>query len=290
MCATRHLRKLCSGVTGVNGDACGHRFSWGSIPHRHPLSTTSQLSRSKRFEYHVANLRSVRDALDQIDRVGKDALRRTDVAATLTSTRLYALLLAAETECQLLRTIHEFRVREPDRTRIMQCNSQLGRWLEAIDVGFHYQFKVAYVKSLDAELAITQRARRDVLRSAVEEDLRPVIELRNDLAHGQWHYAFNDELDTINQNAMKVLRNEDLGSLHHKRAIMRALGNCVHDLLVSGPTFERDFDSHLEEVERQRKMLVSSDFEGYIEFLRRRHEKRKKYIPPNRPPATTAQP
>jgi hypothetical protein len=78
---------------------------------------------------------------------------------------------------------------------------------------------------------------------------------------------------------MAALRGENLRSLHHKRAILRALGNSVHDLLVSGPTFDRDFDSHFTQVERERRLLASSDFPGYVEYLRRRHEKRKRYLP-----------
>lgn len=243
------------------------------------MSTSPKLSRSKRFEYHVANLHSVGDAVDQLVRVGKDALRRGDATATLTSTRLYALLLAAECECQLLKILHEVKVRDPDRTRIMLCASQLDRWLEAVDVGFRRQANVPPSKSLDTQLTITQYARLAGLRSTINEDLRPVIELRNDLAHGQWQYAFTSDLAAINPTAMKALRDENLLTLRHKRAIMKALANGVHDLLVSGLTFERDFDSHFKEVERQRAMLTSSDFQGYVKFLHRRHEKRKKYMP-----------
>jgi hypothetical protein len=77
---------------------------------------------------------------------------------------------------------------------------------------------------------------------------------------------------------MGPLATENLRSLHHKRAILRALGHSVHDLLVSGLTFERDFDSHFKQVERERRALATSDFDGYVAFLRRRHEKREKYV------------
>jgi hypothetical protein len=258
--------------------ACGRRFSWGSIPHRHLLADNSVLRRETLFRYHAANLRSVGSALDQIDRVGKDALRRDDPSATVTFTRLYSLLLAATAECELLKITHEKAVSRADRARIMAQGSQTSRWLEAIDVGHRRQFNVPPPTDLGPALLVTQRARRETLRDAIENDLRPVIELRNVLAHGQWHYAFTSDADRLNQESMRALRVENLSSLHHKRRIVRALGHCVHDLLVSAPTFERDFDSHFKEVERQRTKLSQDDFDGYVEFLRRRHEKRKKYL------------
>jgi hypothetical protein len=112
------------------------------------LSQPPHLSCEQQFRYHVANLRSVGDALDQIDRVGKEALRRADEAATLTATRLSALLLAAEAEVQLLKIVHEKPVKDADRMRVMDCASQVDRWLIAVDAGCRRQFKWPLLRSL----------------------------------------------------------------------------------------------------------------------------------------------
>jgi len=235
------------------------------------------LTRAQQYDYNTANLRAVSDALDQVGRVGKEALRRSDQAAILTATRLYALLLAAATETALLKMLYEPPVPSQVRDRVLQVGTQQGQWLEAIETGFRRSYKVGEPRSLE-NLDPTPRFRREVLRGAVSNDLRGVIEMRNALAHGQWSYAFNSGSTNVSQSMMKELRTENLHALEHKRAIVGALGSAVQDLLVSPATFERDFDVHVREVERRRSQLQASDFKGYVGYLKRRHERRRKYL------------
>jgi hypothetical protein len=236
------------------------------------------LSKQKRYEYHAANFRSVALALDQVERLGKDAIRKNDESATVTATRLYALLLAAALETRLLKLLHETRVRDADRTRVLSASSQRDRWAEAITSGFQHHYRVAPSQELEAKLDTTPRYRLTVLLQVVDTELRPLIEIRNTRAHGQWFYAFNHDLDALNTDLMRALNTENLRGLQHKREIAKAFANTVQDLLVSDTTFERDFDSHFKEIERRRHQLTRDDYEGYVAFLRRRHERRHRYL------------
>jgi hypothetical protein len=236
------------------------------------------LTRRNHYGFHTANLRAVGDGLHQLARVGKDALRRNDEAAILTVTRLYALALAAEAETRLLKVLYEPPVSQQDRDRVLQAANQEGKWLTAIDFGFRRSYSVGEPRPLEPNLAFTARARRAVLRETVSEDLAGLIQVRNGLAHGQWAYAFNTDLTELSQPLMRELKTENLRALEHKRAIVSALALAVQDLLVSPPTFERDFDSHFEVVERRRRQLDRTDFAGYVSFLRRRHDRRSQYL------------
>ena len=113
------------------------------------------LTLEKYYDYHSANLRATGHALDQIERMGKEAIRRADDAATLTATRLYTLLLAAGIEVRLLKIVHEARVDNTDRDMILKAGSQRDKWVEAIDTGFRRTFGIAPTQEVGAALDIT---------------------------------------------------------------------------------------------------------------------------------------
>ena len=68
--------------------------------------------------------------------------------------------------------------------------------------------------------------------------------MRNKLAHGQWEYPLNEGMDDVAQVQMDALRIETVLSLTQKFHLLDILCTVVHDLTVSKPTFERDWDMH----------------------------------------------
>ena len=68
--------------------------------------------------------------------------------------------------------------------------------------------------------------------------------MRNKLAHGQWEYPLNEGMDDVAQVQMDALRIENVLSLTQKFKLLDILCKVVHDLAVSRPTFERDWDMH----------------------------------------------
>jgi hypothetical protein len=235
-------------------------------------------SRDQLYAYHLANFRAVGGALRQVGRSVKEAIRRDSEAGTLSLTRVYAMLTTAEIECRLLQLAHEKAVPDAASGAILRERAQVDRWLTTIDVGFRRRYHVGFEVDLDTALDFTARQRRVALRDVVETDLRPLIELRNSLAHGQWVYAVANDLKAINPSLMTSLKNENFRSLDHKREISSALAHALRDLLVSGPTFARDFDGHYAQVERHRKQLAKEDYNGYVTFLRKRHARRSRYV------------
>lgn len=229
------------------------------------------------YRFHTENLRAVSDAMTQLETSAKLAIRRRDEARTLAASRVYAILVAIEAETRLLKLVHQSVVTERDRTEILSAASQHTQWLAAIDCGFRRKHIVAGSLPLGENLPLTARMRRDAIRATVDTDLRPVAELRNTLAHGQWVYAFNTKLDSINPAIMKALKTENLRTSQHRRAIVEALAYVVSDLFLASSTFERDFDTHFATMERRRRQLQHEDYEGYVQFLRRRHERRQQY-------------
>src|SRR2546427_18894 len=114
-----------------------------------------------------------------------------------------------------------------------------------------YRFHVANLRSIQAGL----EAVLDSARLAIARREPSVIVLRNKLAHGQWAYPLNEQLDDVAQSQMDALRDENILSLKQKSGLIEAFCDSIHDLVVSPPTFERDFDNHFRRVAQLRANL-----------------------------------
>jgi hypothetical protein len=112
-----------------------------------------------------------------------------------------------------------------------------------------------------------------VLKDALDGNLNAVITMRNKLAHGQWAYPLNESLDDVAQAQMDALRNENLLSLKQKWSLLDAVCAAVHDLAISLPTFERDWDKHFRHVEQIRVNIRQKSYPGWAKQLREKYER-----------------
>ena len=73
---------------------------------------------------------------------------------------------------------------ETNREYIKAGNNQLNSWKKAVELGFRIQYNIPNADlSLDV-MAHSAFSRYETIIKMLEEDLRPVIELRNKIAHG----------------------------------------------------------------------------------------------------------
>jgi hypothetical protein len=100
-----------------------------------------------------------------------------------------------------------------------------------------------------------------------------VITLRNKLAHGQWIYPLNDDLNEIAQEQMDALRTENIFSLKQKATLLNYVCDSIHDLVVSRPTFDRDFDDHFRCIEQIRVNISNKSYEGWVSQIQTRHQR-----------------
>jgi hypothetical protein len=126
---------------------------------------------------------------------------------------------------------------------------------------------------LSPRLPTPAHARLQILTDVIRDDLRSIITLRNKLAHGQWVYPLTDDLTDVAQEQMDALRLETLFSLKQKASLIESLCASVHDLVVSLPTFERDFDNHFVRIEQTRRNLIAKDYGKWVTQIRARHDR-----------------
>jgi hypothetical protein len=230
----------------------------------------------KLYQFHVANLQEIDRAMDKTARSLSLAISQSDEITASAFMRLYALLLGAWAECRLRKLIYEPQgFDDGERNTIQIESTQLNQWQKAVVVAFRRQYKIPKaVLSIDV-LPHSAYSRYTTLSELLTNDLGSVIELRNKLAHGQWVYPLNSDGDDVAQEQMDALRVENLLSLRFKKTLLESLSSAIHDLVVSRPTFERDFDDHLRIIVETQRNLKNRDYQSWVKIMRQKYERGK---------------
>lgn len=238
----------------------------------------------KLYQFHVANLQEIDHAMDKIARSLRASVSQGDEATVSAFMRLYALLLGAWAECRLRKLIYEPQgFNDAERETIQSESTQLKQWQKTVEIAFRRQYKIPKAALSADVLSHSAYSRYDTLSNMLVNDLSSIIELRNKLAHGQWVYPLNSNGNDIAQEQMNALRVENLLSLQFKKTLLESLSSAIHDLVVSKPTFERDFDNHLRIIIETQRNLKNRDYKIWAENMRQKYKrgKAKKLHPSN---------
>jgi hypothetical protein len=241
------------------------------------------LNQSKIFKYHVANLKSLELAINNTAIAARKAISEQNQPGTLTFTRLYAFLLGAWAETRLHKLLNENGAfSTANREIILSQQSQIEQWLKAVEISFREYHKIPKAKLTEHTLLHTSFHRLNTINIILDKDLRSVIEVRNKLAHGQWVYPLNSDCTDVEQKKCELIRKENILSLQFKKSLITCVAEMIHDLSVSLPTFERDFDKHYKKIISTRINLVNRKFsvyqDGLIEKRKRGIKKRKNKV------------
>lgn len=226
------------------------------------------------YEFHVANLRSIEVGISRITRLFRHAISIDDEYTVFVFIRLYALLLGTWAESRLRKLLYEKDgFSEGNRDHIFSLQTQLEMWEECVEKAFRIHYNVPNAPLSQETMDHSAFAKFSSIQEMIQDDLRPIIELRNKLAHGQWHYTLNSEGDDISQDQMDAIRIENLLSLQFKKSLLVYLCEVIHDLVVSKPTFERDFDKHYRLIIETRRNLRMRVYEKYTQAMRDKYER-----------------
>ena len=230
----------------------------------------------KLYEFHVANLHAIEIALDKVALTLREAIAKNDFKAMPPFMRLYALLLASWAECRLSKLLYEPNgFSNIERSGIALRETQIERWMAIIEVAFRKHYNIPNAVLSINTLPHSAWSKYESVIQLVDVDLRPIIELRNKLAHGQWVFPLNDEGNDVSQAQMDALRLENLLSLQFKKSLITSLADIVNDLIVSRPTFERDFDQHFLLIVQTKRNLAKRSYQVYVSNMQEKYERGK---------------
>jgi hypothetical protein len=219
---------------------------------------------SKIYSYHVSNLRAIKLAQDHVSSDIKKAIAAQDRNKIDSLVRLFAFLLGAWAECRLKKLLYESNgFIASDRLIVLQKSSQIEQWTQAVELGFCRHFKIPVGRLSANNMSFSAFCQYEELLSILNLNLRPVIEVRNKLAHGQWIYPFNNECTDIENEKYKAINKEDFQTLNFKFMMVNKLADIIHDLVVSDETFKRDFDKNYRTLNQYKIDLTARKYVDY---------------------------
>ncbi|WP_156807931.1 hypothetical protein [Henriciella marina] len=226
------------------------------------------------YRAHVKNLRAIETALTHTRLSMKQALSATNDATADVHLKTVLLLTGAWAECRLNKLVYEpGGLSEADRA-LVQSGTQYDQWLTVIKTGFQNRYINSARRNVEEpHVNADTRARYDRITSSVDTHLKPIIEMRNKLAHGQWVRALNAAGDDINPRMIQAIHAENALTSQFKAKLIDILADIVHDLVSGGDAFPRDYNAHYERYFQIQKKLETVD---YDDWKRRMIEKYKR--------------
>lgn len=241
------------------------------------------------YKQHCENLRMIEKAIKSVQRTLREYISRDEETNVDVYTKILSHLINSWAEARVLKLVYENNAfLDSEKIRIIGCGSLKEKWQTALNVAFCKAYKISNVNKINiATIPYTPRIRYKALLEIINKDLLESYELRNRIAHGQWKYAFNNDLLGLNARLTKKLRRENIVKLQLKLRMFKSLAQIIQDLAVSRPTFERDFDNNFRKIEEQKRNFHNRSYQDYKEKMiskrnrgllraraRRREEKR----------------
>lgn len=183
--------------------------------------------------------------------------------------RLYSLTLGAWAEVRLHKLLCEpGGFSSTRRNKVLGEDALYDKWMACIALAFQAKYQCSA-----AALPATAKLRYKAINSFMDNHLKPLITTRNRLAHGQWIYPFKNGTYDIDALSKEVIDKENIMSLQYKKTLLQFIADMVNDLVLSKPTFERDFDAHYKKIEGAERDLSTRTYRDYVSSLIDKHRR-----------------
>ena len=229
---------------------------------------------------HHSNLKLIEKAIGLVQRDLRNYISVQDNGGTYVYTKVFSQLISSWSEVRVLKLTYEPSAFDTnERNNILSAHSLRDRWVTAFNIAICKAYSIQNNDRIANQLQFTPRARYQAIIALIDNDLLETFEVRNRIAHGQWEYAFTNDLRNISSELTGKLRKENIVELQLKYKLFKSLAQIIHDLAVSCPTFERDFDKNFQRIEEQKHNLHNRRYEAYqqkmIDKYQRGLEKRR---------------
>ena len=197
------------------------------------------------YKQHCGNLLEIDEAIQLVERDLRRYISTNQESFSYKYTKLLSYLITCWTEVRILKLAFEpncFSV--PDRDLIVSAGTLNDKWVTSLDIAITKAYHINRNLDIASQLPFTSRVRYNEIKELIASELLPSIELRNRIAHGQWKFAFTNDLRSISADLTGKLRQENIVKLQLKKKLLMGLATLIHDLAVSPLTFERDFDKN----------------------------------------------
>lgn len=123
-------------------------------------------------------------------------------------------------------------------------SSEIEKWLKLNDFLFKERYLKGNQKRILSQSSLTDTSyhRYMAIKKTTEEDIKPFIELRNRIAHGQWSIAFNNLGMTKNQQLTQKAWTLSKKDLMLFKVVVTNFPQILKNLTLSINAFEKEYD------------------------------------------------
>jgi hypothetical protein len=224
------------------------------------------------YRRHSENARALVKGLTQAERAHKAAIGSGNALALDFAARVHHMTVGLMAETLLRKIVSDpagFNDRE--RRLLGQQRNQLDRWKTAVDLAFRRHYAVPVHLDIDASSAgPVVAAQHATLIALLENDLAEIIEDRNELAHGQWSWVLNSK-ETRFVGAAPAPMN--YRAIEVRGKLVREIEALIQDLVVSEPTFARDYPRRFAAIQALRNNLAGPDYPQLVRQIAARRRR-----------------
>ena len=120
----------------------------------------------------------------------------------------------------------------------------------------------------NVSLPITARSHYQTLLVIVEDDLKPIIEVRNKLAHGQWSRTLKTANDDFFLKMLACISGENALTVKFEKRLLNYLAELIHDLVAGNNAVEHSFDLYSKNLEQAKRDTTDIQFSSWLTSMR----------------------
>ncbi|TBV26518.1 hypothetical protein DMZ43_05470 [Meridianimaribacter sp. CL38] len=235
------------------------------------------------YSKHCENLREIEGAIKLVESDLRRYISMEQESKVYKYTKILSYLVTCWSEVRILKLTYEDNAFSQSEIGIIINSGTLAdKWKNALKIAVCKAYNLNPTVDFVSLLPFTPKSRYLEIHHLIESDLLPSIEIRNRIAHGQWKYAFTNDLRNTNTQLTGHLRQENIVKLQLKRKLLTGLSFLIHDLIISEATFDRDFDKNYRLIEENKRNLHKRDYASYklkmVEKYQRGKLKRKENL------------
>jgi hypothetical protein len=222
---------------------------------------------------HCKNLLEVENGIKRVELDLRRYISIEDSKNEYTYTKILSQLITCWTEVRILKLIYEdraFTQAEIDLiipTRPARPATLENKWKKALEIAISKAYRLDVTLDIETQLSGDILLQYQDITKLITEDLVPLIEIRNRIAHGQWKFAFTSSLRNISTDLTAKISAENIVSLQLKQSILTGLALLIHDLAVSPPTFQRDFQRNYNKIKSNKENLHKRSYSDYKRIM-----------------------
>lgn len=195
------------------------------------------------------NVRELKKNAKTLNKMINLAIKNNNTQELDTLTKLYLLLFSTYAEASFLKLIntpHGFSKTEIES--INQMRNLENKWKRCIEICLDK------LRNNINKGDIQNKNKR--LEKLVEVNIIENSQIRNKIAHGQWHTCFNNSNTRISEENTTKLKNIDVVKISLHFEIYVKIQQCIEDIIESPKTHYRDYYVSMEEIERIENVIA----------------------------------